>query len=80
MIMVDLEALQNPRRSIADYGTVGCTKDLMGRGKRLIIVDCIIENGPIPGALLTYSTKSKTKREEKRDFQFIETAVAARGG
>ena len=28
---VDLEALQNPRRSIADYGTVGCTKDLMGK-------------------------------------------------
>ena len=24
---VDLEALQNSRRSIADYGTVGCTKD-----------------------------------------------------
>ena len=45
---VDLEALQNPHRSIiaiADYGTVGCTKDLMERGKRLIIVDCITENG-----------------------------------
>ena len=71
-----MEALQNPRRSIADYGTVGCTKDLMGRGKRLIIVDCITENGPIPGALWTFSTESKTKREEKHDFQFIETAVA----
>ena len=73
---VDLEALQNPRRSIADYGTVGCTKNLMGRGKRLIIVDCITENGPIPRALWTFSTKSKTKKEEKHDFQFIETAVA----
>ena len=39
---VDLEALQNPRRSIADYRTVCCTKDLMGRGKHLIIVDCIM--------------------------------------
>ena len=48
---VDLEALQNLRRSIADYGTIGCTKNLTGRGKRLIIVDCITENGPIPGAL-----------------------------
>ena len=73
---VDLEALQNPRRSIADYGTVGCTKDLMGRGKRLIIADCITENGPIPRALWTFSTEAKTKREEKHDFQFIETAVA----
>ena len=60
----------------ADYGTVVCAKDLMGRGKRLIIVDCITENGPIPGALWTFSTESKTKREEKHDFQFIETAVA----
>ena len=50
-IKKDLEALQNPRRSIADYGTVGCKNDFMGRGKRLIIVDCITENGPIPGAL-----------------------------
>ena len=61
---VDLEALQNPLRSIADYGTVGCTKDLIGRGKRLIIADCITENGPIPGALWTFSTESETKREE----------------
>ena len=73
---VDLEALQNPRRSTADYGTVGCTKDLMGRGKRLIIVNCTTENGLIPEALCTFSTESKTKREEKHDFQFIETAVA----
>ena len=73
---VDLEALQNSCRFIADYGTVGCTKDLMGRGKRLIIVHCITENGPIPGALWTFSTQSKTKREEKHDFQFIEPAVA----
>ena len=73
---VNLEALQNPRRSIADHGTVGCTKDLMGRGEASIIVDCITENGPISGALWTFSTESKTKREEKHDFQFIETAVA----
>ena len=58
---------------------VACTKDLMGRGKRLIIVDCITENGRIPGALWTFSTESKTKREEKHDFQFIETAVAEEG-
>ena len=32
--------------------------------------------GRIPGALWTFSTESKTKREEKHDFQFIETAVA----
>ena len=59
----------------AVYGTVGCTNDFTGKGKRLIIVDCITENGPIPGTLWTFSTESKTKREEKHDFQFIETAV-----
>ena len=48
----------------------------MGRGKRLITVDCITENGPIPGALWTFSTESKTEREEKHDFQSVETAVA----
>ena len=41
-----------------------------------VIVDCITENGPIPGALWTFSTESKTKREEKHDFKFIETVVA----
>ena len=71
-----MEALQNHRRSIADYATIGCMKDLMGRGKHLIIVDCITENGPIPGALWTFSTELKTKREEKHDFQFTDTAVA----
>ena len=68
---VDLEALQNSCRFIVDYGTVGCTKDLMGRGKRLIIVDCITENGPIPGALWTFSTQSKTKREENMIFNLL---------
>ena len=48
----------------------------MGRRKRLIIVDCITENGQIPGDLWTFSTVSKTKREEKHEFQFIETLVA----
>ena len=48
---VDLKALENPRRSIKEYGTVGCTKDNVGKGKRIIIVDCITENGPVPGAL-----------------------------
>ena len=76
---VDLEAFQNPLRSIADYRTIGCMKDLMGREKCLIIVDCITENGPILGAFWAFSTESKTKKEEKHDFQFIETAMAEEG-
>ena len=68
---VGLKVLENPRRSIVDYGTVGCTTDLMGRGKRLIIVDCITENGPILGALWTFSTESKTKRGNHMIFNSL---------
>ena len=45
---VDLKALENPRRSIEEFGSVGCTKDNnVGKGKIIIIVDCITENGPV---------------------------------
>ena len=40
---VDLKALENPRRSIKEFGSVGCTKDNLGKGKRIISVDCITE-------------------------------------
>ena len=71
-----MKALENLRRSTVDYDTVSCTKDLMGRGKRLIIVDCITKNRPVPGGLWTFSIESKTKKEKSYDFQFTETAVA----
>ena len=61
---VHLKALENPRRSIVDYGTV------------VIIIDCVTENGPILGALWTFSTESKTKKGKSYDFQFAEAAVA----
>ena len=71
---VDLKALENPRRSIKEYGTVGCTKDNIGKGKRIIIVDCITENGPVPGALWIFSAGSKSQKE-KQEISFKETAV-----
>ena len=75
-----MKALGNPRHSIVGHGTVGCTKDLMGRVKRLIIVNCITENAPknghIPGALWTFLTESKTRKGKSYNFQFTETAVA----
>ena len=73
---IDLKALENPRRSIHDYGTVGCTKDPVGRGKRLIIVDCITEDGPAPGALWTFSTQATSKKVKKYDFPSVESDVA----
>ena len=66
---VDLKALENPRRSIKEYGTVGCTKDNVGKGKRIIIVDCITENGPVPGALRIFSAGSKSQKE-KQEISF----------
>ena len=71
---VDLKALENPRRSIKEYGTVGCTKDNVGKGKRIIIIDCITENGPVPGALWIFSAGSKSQKE-KQEISFKETAV-----
>ena len=71
-----MKALENPRRSIHDYGTVGCTKDPVGRGKRLVIVDCITEDGPVPGALWTFSTQTTSKKVKKYDFPPVESAVA----
>ena len=62
---VDLKALENPRCSIVNYGTVGCTKDLTAKGKPLIIVDCITENSPVPGALWIFPTESNAKEEKK---------------
>ena len=71
-----MKALENPRRSIHDYGTAGCTKDPVGRGNRLIIVDCITEDGPVPGALWTFSTQTTSKKVKKYDFPPVESAVA----
>ena len=51
---------EKPQQTLKDYGTVGCTKEKIGKGKRLIVVDCITESGPVPGALWIFSeTKSK---------------------
>ena len=73
---IDLKALENPRRSIHDYVTVVCTKDPVGRGKRLIIVDCFTEDRPVPGGLWTFSTQTMSKKVKKYDFTPVESAVA----
>ena len=51
---------------------------LTGKGKRLIIVDCITENRPVPGALWIFPTESNAKQEKK--YEFIETAVYEQKG
>ena len=66
---VDLKALENPRRSIKEFGSVGCTKDNVG------IVDCITENGPVPGALWIFSADGQEKKVKKQEKLFEESAV-----
>ena len=73
---VDLKALEDPRRSIEVYRTVGSTKDKVGKGKRIIIVDCITENRPVPDALWIFSTDSKPQlKREKQEISLEESAV-----
>ena len=74
---VDLKALENPRRSIKEFGSVGCTKDIAGKGKRIIIVDCITENGPVPGALWIFSADGQEKKVKKQEKLFEESAANA---
>ena len=56
---VDLESIQNPYRSLKDFGTVGETKEKCGKGKRLIITNAITAEGPIKDALWIFKA-SKT--------------------
>lgn len=44
--------------------SVGCTKDPIGKGKRIIITDAMTEDGPIEGALWIFNAESK-KRKSK---------------
>ena len=46
---VDLETLkEKTRRSLRLSGlTVGCTKEMTGKGRRLIISDAMTESGPV---------------------------------
>ena len=72
----NLKALENSRRSLLEYGTVGTTKCSTGKGKRFIIVDCITENGLVSGPLWTFSAESKPKEEKQMKNQLVDTAVA----
>ena len=74
---VDLKALEKPGRSIKEFGSVGCTKDHVGKEKRIIIVDRITENGPIPGALWIFSADGQKKKVKKQEKLFEESAVNA---
>ena len=44
--------------------TVGCTKEMTGKGTRLIISDAMTESGPVRGALLMFKSDGKRKKRK----------------
>ena len=68
---VDLESIQNPYRSLKDFGTVGETKEKCGKGKRLIITDAITSEGPIKDALWIFKASETSKEKSMKRGQSI---------
>ena len=72
---VDLETLKEKNlRSLRLSGlTVGCTKEMTGKGRRLIISDAMTESGPVRGALWLFKAdgKGKTRKlnQNQKNFQ-----------
>ena len=60
---VDLETLKekNLRSLRLSDLTVGCTKEMTGKGRRLIISDAMTESGPVRGALWMFKADGKGK-------------------
>ena len=44
--------------------TVGCTKEMTGKGRRLIISDAMTESGPVRGALWMFKADGKGKKRK----------------
>ena len=63
---VNLETLKEKNlRSLRLSGlTVGCTKEMTGKGRRLIISDAMTESGPVRGALWVFKADGKGKKRK----------------
>ena len=63
---VDLETLKEKNlRSLRLSGlTVGCTKEMTGKCRRLIISDAMTESGPVRGALWMFKADGKRKKRK----------------
>ena len=63
---VDLETLKEKNlRSLRLSGlTVGCTKEMTGKSRRLIISDAMTESGPVRGALWMFKADGKGKKRQ----------------
>ena len=63
---VDLETLKEKNlRSLRLSGlTVGCTEEMTGKGKRLIISDVMTQSGPVRGALWMFKADGEGKKRK----------------
>ena len=63
---VDLETLKEKKlRSLRLSGlSVGCTKEMTDKGRRLIISDAMTESGPVRGALWMFKADGKGKKRK----------------
>ena len=63
---VDLETVKEKNlRSLRLSGlTVGCTKEITGKGRRLIISEAMTESGPVRGALWMFKAEGKGKKRK----------------
>ena len=63
---VDLETLKEKKqRSLRLSGlTVGCTKEMTGKGRRLIISHAMTESGPVRGVMWMFKADGKRKKEK----------------
>ena len=56
---------KKPRRSLRLSSlTVGCTKEMTGKGRRLIICHAMTESGPVRGALWMFKADGKGKKRK----------------
>ena len=64
---IDLETLKEKTlRSLHLSGlTVDCTKEMTGKGRRLIISDAMTESGPVRGALWMFKADEKRGRQKR---------------
>ena len=68
---VDLETLKDKNlRSLRLSGlTVGCTKEMTGKGRRLIISDAMTESGPVRGAWWMFKAAGKGEKKKMNQNQ-----------
>ena len=70
---VDLETLQEKKPKIfaSEWLDSCCTKEMTGKGRRLIISDAMTVSGPVRGALWMFKAKEKREKlnQNQKNFQ-----------